>query len=73
MEVIKKHLGKAYEYISKLKVNGDSVDIVALARAELRKAYEEAENVQKKKEAQADAAEEDAPRQREPEGGTGTV
>lgn len=42
MEELKKHLNNAYEHISKLRVSGDAVDLVALARMELRCAYEEA-------------------------------
>ena len=42
MEQLKKHLENAYKYISNLRVSGDAVDTVALARMELRQAYAEA-------------------------------
>ena len=42
MEQLKKHLDTAFKAISKVPVSGDAVDLIALARAELRKAYEEA-------------------------------
>lgn len=46
MEQLKKHLDNAFKYISKLQVSGDAVDTVALARMELRKAYEAATAVE---------------------------
>lgn len=41
--LVKNHLDKAFQYISALQVNGDAVDLVALARAELRAAWKELE------------------------------
>ena len=43
MNKLKTHLDKAFQYISALQVNGDAVDLVALARAELRAAWKELE------------------------------
>ena len=50
MEKLKNHLDQAYRYISKIPVSEDAVDLMALARRELRAAYKEAENKQSKKE-----------------------
>ncbi len=45
MEKLRKHLDQAYRYISKIPVCEDAVDLMALARRELRAAYKEAENL----------------------------
>ena len=54
MEKVTSHLNKAYNYLSRLQVSGDAVDLVALIRMELRTAYEEAEKKEKETEASED-------------------
>ena len=68
---VKKHLNKAFQYVSKLQVSGDAVDLVALARAELRAAWQEIENT----ETEGDANETDdaSVQQRDSENAAGTV
>ena len=34
-----KHIEQAYDYLSRLSVSGDAVELVALARVELREAH----------------------------------
>lgn len=34
-----KHIERAYDYLSKLSVSGDAVELLALARVELREAH----------------------------------
>ena len=43
MKEIRQHIDKAYGYLSKIPVNGDFVEPMALARQELREAYALAE------------------------------
>lgn len=45
MEKLKNHLDKAFQYISKLPVSGDAVDLMALVRVELRSAWKEVEKL----------------------------
>ena len=45
MEKLKNHLDKAFQYISKLPVTGDAVDLMALVRMELRSAWKEVEKL----------------------------
>lgn len=71
MEKMKKHLEKAYAYISKISVSGDNVEPVAIARMEIREAYKVLEI--KEKEAKENAAGNDALQQRDSEDGTGAV
>lgn len=77
MREIKRHMEKAYAYISKLQVSGDNVEPVALARMELREAYKVVEVIEadarKKKEEKINEAENDALQQRNPADGTGAV
>ena len=39
MEQLKLHLSRAYNQVSRLQVSGDAVDVMAVARAELREAW----------------------------------
>lgn len=68
---LKVHLDKAFQYISKLQVSGDAVDLVALARAELRAAWQEIE--QTETEGDADETDHASVQQRDSENATGTV
>lgn len=45
MDKLKNHLDKAFQYISKLPVTGDAVDLMALVRMELRSAWKEVEKL----------------------------
>lgn len=45
MEKLKTHLDKAFQYISKLPVSGEAVDLMALVRMELRSAWAEVEKM----------------------------
>lgn len=45
VENLKNHLDNAFQYISKLPVSGDAVDLMALVRMELRSAWKEAEKL----------------------------
>lgn len=47
MKEIRQHIDKAYGYLSKIPVNGDFVEPMALARQELREAYALAEAQEK--------------------------
>ena len=49
MKEIRQHIDKAYGYLSKIPVNGDFVEPMALARQELREAYALAEARDKEK------------------------
>lgn len=40
MKEIRQHIDKAYGYLAKIPVNGDFVEVMAIARQELREAYE---------------------------------
>lgn len=68
---LKTHLDKAYQYISKLQVSGDAVDLVALARAELRAAWQEIENTET--EGDADETDDASVQQWDSENAAGTV
>lgn len=47
MKEIRQKIDKAYGYLSKIPVNGDFVEPMALARQELREAYALAESREK--------------------------
>ena len=49
MKEIRQHIDKAYGYLSKIPVNGDFVEPMALARQELREAYALAESREKER------------------------
>lgn len=68
---VQKCLNKAYEYISKLQVSGGAVDLVALARAELRQAWKETEETET--EGNANEADGASVQQRNPENAADTV
>ena len=46
VKALKTHLDKAYQYLSKLQVSGDAVDLVAMVRIEMRNAWAEIEKVE---------------------------
>ena len=48
MKMVAKHINEAFKLISSLKVSGDAVDVVAVARNYLRQAYALVENEAKK-------------------------
>lgn len=54
MKEIKQKIDKAYGYLSKIPVNGDFVEPMALARQELREAYTLAEAREKEQEKEQD-------------------
>lgn len=41
MQELKTHLDQAFQWLSRVSVSGESVDCLAMARQELRKAYQE--------------------------------
>lgn len=41
MAEVKSHLDKAFNYLNQISVKGDSVDLLALAKQELRTAFSE--------------------------------
>lgn len=45
-----KHMEEAFKYLNNIPVSGANVDILALARQELRKAYKEAKECEEPKE-----------------------
>lgn len=45
-----KHMEEAFKYLNNITVSGSNVDILALARQELRKAYQEVKNCEEPKE-----------------------
>lgn len=45
-----KHMEEAFKYLDSITVSGANVDILALARQELRKAYKEAKECEEPKE-----------------------
>lgn len=47
-----KHIEQAYGYLSKLSVSGDAVELLALARVELREAHKLATEYKENKEAE---------------------
>lgn len=47
----KEHIKKAFDLISAIPVQGDAVDLMCLARQELKAAYREAEATEKEAEA----------------------
>ena len=54
MKEIRQHIDKAYGYLSKIPVNGDFVEPMALARQELREAYALAEAREKEQDKEKD-------------------
>lgn len=40
MDKLKEHIERAYDYLAKIPVKGDAVDLMAMARQELRAAYQ---------------------------------
>lgn len=48
MKEIKKHLDNAFGFLSRIPVTGDSVDMLALARQELREVYQMLNEQEKK-------------------------
>lgn len=46
MNKLKTHLDKAFQYISKLQVSGDAVDLMAMVRIEMRNAWAEVEKIE---------------------------
>lgn len=47
---MKEHIQKAYEFVSRIPVTGENVDLMAAVRHELRVAYREAEREEAEKE-----------------------
>lgn len=60
MKEIRQHIEKAYGYLSKVPVNGDFVEPMALARQELREAYALAEAREKEQDKEQDKEKEEA-------------
>ena len=60
MKEIRQHIDKAYGYLSKIPVNGDFVEPMALARQELREAYALAEAREKEQDKEQDKGKEEA-------------
>lgn len=60
MKEIRQHIDKAYGYLSKIPVNGDFVEPMALARQELREAYALAEAREKEQDKEQDKEKEEA-------------
>lgn len=60
MKEIKQKIDKAYGYLSKIPVNGDFVEPMALARQELREAYALAEAREKEQDKEQDKEKEEA-------------
>lgn len=60
MKEIRQHIDKAYGYLSKIPVNGDFVEPMALARQELREAYALAEPREKEQDKEQDKEKEEA-------------
>ena len=60
MKEIRQHIDKAYGYLSKIPVNGDFVEPMALARQELREAYALAEALEKEQDKEKDKEKEEA-------------
>lgn len=56
MKEIRQHIDKAYGYLSKIPVNGDFVEPMALARQELREAYALAEAREKEQDKEKEEA-----------------
>ena len=54
MKESRQHIDKAYGYLSKIPVNGDFVEPMALARQELREAYALAEAREKEQDKEQD-------------------
>ena len=59
MKEIRQHIDKAYGYLSKIPVNGDFVEPMALARQELREAYALAEAREKEQDKEQDKEKEE--------------
>ena len=60
MKEIRQHIDNAYGYLSKIPVNGDFVEPMALARQELREAYALAEAREKEQDKEQDKEKEEA-------------
>lgn len=60
MKEIKQKIDKAYGYLSKIPVNGDFVEPMALARQELREAYALAEAQEKEQDKEQNKEKEEA-------------
>ena len=60
MKEIRQKIDKAYGYLSKIPVNGDFVEPMALARQELREAYALAEAREKEQDKEQDKGKEEA-------------
>ena len=60
MKEIRQHIDKAYGYLSKIPVNGDFVEPMALARQELREAYALADAREKEQDKEKDKEKEEA-------------
>ena len=60
MKEIRQHIDKAYGYMTKIPVNGDFVEPMALARQELREAYALAEAREKEQDKEQDKEKEEA-------------
>ena len=60
MKEIRQHIDKAYGYLSKIPVNGDFVEPMALARQELREAYALAEAREKEQDKEQNKEKEEA-------------
>lgn len=56
MKEIRQHIDKAYGYLAKIPVNGDFVELMALARQELRDAYALAEAREKEQDKEKEEA-----------------
>ena len=56
MKEIRQHIDNAYGYLSKVQVNGDFVEPMALARQELREAYALAEAQEKEQDKEKEEA-----------------
>ena len=59
MKEIRQHIDKAYGYLSKIPVNGDFVEPMALARQELREAYALADAREKEQDKEKDKEKEE--------------
>ena len=49
---LKQHLEQAYEWLAKIPVSGESVDCMAMARQEMRAAFQIVNTLDEKKEAE---------------------
>ena len=72
MKQIKDHLNKAYQYLSKLQVSGDAVDLMAMIRIEMRNAWAAADELEEKERAKNENTDTSV-RERDPEDPSDTV